>query len=163
MFVFRRNFARLIRLLMVVGASALRQLFLSIHKNWSNQPSDASALKKGALKLQKHQETQFYKGNIEEWDVSLLVNVLRFSAVCSNEVSRKGVDFALRDIQEMRNLYIAHASNVKMSDEDFKKHWEQLKFNLVAIGASEEEINKTLTGNFYSCMYLTLRCRKHQA
>ncbi|XP_046846970.1 uncharacterized protein LOC124440608 isoform X2 [Xenia sp. Carnegie-2017] len=140
-----RNFARLIRLLMGVGASTLRQLFLSIHKNWSNQPSDASALKKGALKLQKHQETQFYKGNIEEWDVSLLVSVLRFSTVCSNEVSRKGVDFTLRDIQEMRNLYIAHANNEKMSDEDFKKHWEKLKLNLVAIGASEEEINKTLT------------------
>jgi hypothetical protein len=121
--------------------------FLSIHPTWSNQPSDASALKKGVLKLQTHQQAKFYTGNIDEWDVSLLISVLRFSALSSVEVSRyPDIDDALRSIQEIRNNVIAHANDQKISAADFMKTWEKLKLNLVAIGGLENDIDATLTG-----------------
>lgn len=145
--VLRRNFTRLIRLLNGLGASYLRQYFRKIHLTWSNQPSDASALKKGVLKLQNHQKAKFYTGNIDEWDISLLINVLRFSALSSAEVTRyRDIDDALRSIQEIRNSMVAHTNDEKINAADFQKTWEQLKQNLLAIGGSEEEIDATFTG-----------------
>ncbi len=132
---------------MGVGADCLRKYFLRIHPTWSNQPSDASALKKGVLKLQNHQKAKFYAGNIDEWDVSLLISVLRFSALSSVEVSRyPEIDNALRSIQEIRNNVVAHAKDKKLSATDFKITWDELKLNLVAIGGSEDNIDATLTG-----------------
>ncbi len=147
LFVRRRNFERLIRLLMGVGADCLRKYFLRIHPTWSNLPTDASALKKGVLKLQKHQEAKFYAGDIKKWDVSLLISVLRFSAQCSAEVSLyPDIDNALRSIKEIRNNVIAHANDKKISATEFKNTWEKLKLNLVAIGGSENDIDATLAG-----------------
>ena len=132
---------------MGVGANCLRKYFLSIHTTWSNQPSDASALKKGVLKLLNHQKAKFYTGNVAEWDVSLLISVLRFSDLSSVEVSRyPDIDDALRSIQEIRNNVIAHANDKKISAVDFMKTWGKLKLNLVAIRGSEDDIDATLTG-----------------
>ena len=146
--VCRRNFARLIRLLMGVGADCLRKYFLQIHPTWSNQPSDASALKKGVLKIQKHQQAKYYAGDINEWDVSLLINVLRFSDLSSREVSRyPDIDDALRGIQEIRNTVIAHANDKKINAADFKTTWTKLESFLVAIGGSKDDIDAMLPGN----------------
>lgn len=145
--VSRRNFTRLIRLLNGVGATCLRQYFRKIHLTWTNQPSDASALKKGVLKIQNHQKARFYTGNIDEWDVSLLISVLRFSALSSAEVSRyPDIDKALQSIQEIRNNVVAHANDEKMNAADFQKSWGQLKKYLLVIGGSEDIIDATLTG-----------------
>lgn len=131
-----------------MGAHVLRQYFLGIHPTWSNQPSDASALKKGVFKLRKHEQTKFYTGNIDEWDVSLLIRVLRFTEVSSVELKRNpDIKTALENILETRNNVIAHAKNKKISDSDFKINWEKLKQNLLVIGGSEEMIDATLTGN----------------
>ena len=130
-----------------MGATCLRNYFLQIHKNWSNQPSDASALKKGSLKLLNHQKAIFYSGDINEWDVSLLISVLRFSALSSAEVTRHtDIDEALRSLQEIRNKMYGHAKNEKVSGSDFKTYWEQLSQNLLAIGGSKDDIDATMSG-----------------
>jgi hypothetical protein len=140
---------------MGVGADCLRKYFLKIHPTWSNQPSDASALRKGALILQRHQQAKFYAGDINEWDVSLLVNVLRFSDLSSREVGRyPDIDDALRSIQEVRNTVIAHAKDEKISAADFITIWEKLKSNLIAIGGSEDSIDATLTGTVTFLTYV---------
>ena len=99
------------------------------------------------LKVQNHQKAKFYAGNIEEWDVSLLINVLRFSDLSSAEVTRyPDIDDALQSIQEIRNNVVAHANDEKINAADFQKTWEQLKQNLLAIGGSADIIDATLTG-----------------
>ena len=97
--------------------------------------------------LQKHQTAKFNSGNINEWDISLLISVLRFSTISSAEIRRHPeVDDALRSIIDIRNNVVAHASNQKISAADFQKNWEKLKLSLLAIGGLEDDINSTLTG-----------------
>ncbi|XP_046847027.1 sterile alpha motif domain-containing protein 9-like [Xenia sp. Carnegie-2017] len=140
----RLNYSRLIRLLMGVGVDTLRNFFKSIHVNWENQPFDASALKKGSLKLLPHQEKAFYSGNINEWDVTLLISVLRFTTKCAAKVKRDSyIDNALQGIATVRNT-IVHLRGEKMSDDDFEKQWEKLKANIIVLGCSETEIDEVL-------------------
>ena len=134
---------------MGVGADCLRQYFLDIHPNWTNQPTDASALKKGALKLLNHEKQKFYLGNIDDWDVSLLIRVLRFSLVSSTQLKlHPDKDDALCKIKDIRNKIVGHAKNNKINEVDFKLYWKQLKANLMIIGASENEIDLTLTSKY---------------
>ena len=161
----RRNFNILTRLLMGVGAECLRKYFLTIHPTWSNKPSDASALKKGVLKLQTEEETIFNTGNIEKWDVSLLFRILRFSAVSSVELTlNPDKKVALCSIREIRNKIFAHAANEKVNDGDFKMLWEALKFNLLMIGGSEEDINETLIGKtkseYLNVLHMKMRVKQ---
>lgn len=130
-----------------VGTQCLRNYFLTVHPNWSNKPSDAKALRKGALVLQNYEEAKFNTGNIDDWDVALLVRVLRYSAVSSAELKRNpDKDKALCKIKEIRNNIIGHKANEKISNADFTLLWEDLKRCLLVIGGSEEDINDTLVG-----------------
>ena len=146
---YRKKFGCITRLLMGVGADCLRHYFLDIHPNWTNQPTDASALKKGALKLLNHEKQKFYLGNIDDLDVSLLIRVLRFSLVSSTQLKlHPDKDDALCKIKDIRNKIVGHAKNNKINEVDFKLYWKQLKVNLMIIGASENEIDLTLTSKY---------------
>ena len=140
---------------MGVGANYLRQYFLSIHPTWGNQPSDASALKKGVLVLKKYEVDKYYSGDINKWDVSLLLHVLRFTAVSSAKlVANPHINSALRTIQAIRNDVVAHGSDQKISVTNFKTLWKDLKQSLLVIGASEDVIDSTLTGKLYgNCIF----------
>ena len=130
-----------------VGLQYLRNLFLSFHPHWGNQPSDASALKKGALKLLKHEQPQYNDGNIDKWDVSLLVRVLRFSKVSSGKLAADpDKRDALGKIHEIRNKIFAHACDKRVNQVDFQRYWGDLKHSLMKLGATEEEIDETLIG-----------------
>ena len=145
----RRNFLLLVRVLMGVGVDCLRNYFLTIHPNWTNQPTDASSLKKGVLKLQKHEDKKYYTGDINKWDISLLIHVLRFTAVSAAHLKlHPDIDTALRNIQDVRNNVVCHASEKKINEPDFQKLYKHLKESLVAIGGSEDTIDDALTGTY---------------
>ena len=141
-------------MLLGVGLHYLRSLFRSFHPHWGNQPSDASALMKGALKLRKHEQPQFYDGNIDKSDVSLLISVLRFSKVSSGKLA---ADPDKRDavgkIHEIRNKIFAHASDKRVNKVDFQRYWGDLKHSLMKLGATEDEIHETLTGIYKNTTY----------
>ena len=134
-------------MLQVVGANTLRKYFCSIHPYWSNKPIDACNLDKGLLKLEKQQEQMFNSGNIKQWDVSLLIRVLRFSKRSSLELKKHpDIDKALKEVRDIRNNLIAHASSARLSKSNFEVQWNLLKANLIILGAKEEDVDGTLEG-----------------
>lgn len=97
-----------------------------------------------------HEKQKFCSGNIEDWDVSLLVRVLLFSAVSSVHLKLyPEKNDAICKIQEIRNRVVAHATKKKISKVDFRNYWELLKVNLMTLGATEEEIDSTLSGKYH--------------
>ena len=140
-------------MLIGVGANCIRNYFLTIHPTWGNKPSDALALQKGVLKLHPLEEAEFNTGNIESWDVSLLVSVLQYTLVSAVELKRNpDIKNALCKVQEIRNRIVAHAKNEKIDDTKFQFFWEELKRNLLVLGAKEADIDETLIGKVLLCM-----------
>lgn len=136
-----RNIQCIFKLVYGVGLRALRKLFKEIHPSWSNKPADAAALKKGKMHLGKEEEASFKKGNIEEWDFSLMTTVLLYSTRCELEISKRlGHDTALRELKKCRNKLLGHPSSEMMSDEDFNYFWPSLSSNFIALGADPDDI-----------------------
>jgi len=137
----RRNMLCIFKLIYGVGLRALRSLFMDINPSWSNQPSDAACFDKGAMKLKKEQEVLFNKGDINEWDFSLMTTVLLYSKSCSVEISKKP-DFApaLRELRNCRNSLLGHPCTERMSESDFKTFWPLLSENFIKLGADSTEV-----------------------
>lgn len=114
---------------------------MEINPSWSNQPSDAAGFNKGKMKLSKDEEVPFKKGNINEWDFSLMTTVLLYSKSCALEISKKpGYDIALQELRRCRNKLIGHPSTERMSDADFNYYWPLLSKNFITLGADPNEI-----------------------
>ena len=82
---------------------------MQIHPEWTNQPSDAAALDKGRMRLDKNEEVIFNKGDINQWDFSLITSALRFSKICAIEIRKKpGCDTVLQELKKTRNKLLGH-------------------------------------------------------
>ncbi len=140
-FISRRNIQCIFKLVYGVGLRALRKLFMQIHPSWSNKPTDAAALDKGKIHLGKEEEGSFKKGNIEEWDFSLMTSVLLFTKRCALEMSKKpGYVSALQDLKKCRNKLLGHPCTDLMSDTEFNYFWPLLSSNFIALGADPDDI-----------------------
>ena len=124
-----------------VGLIALRMLFMDINPSWTNKPSDAAGIDRGKMKLTKEEEDSFNKGDINEWDFSLMTKVLLNSRSCVLEINKRP-DFnrALQELRIARNRLLGHPSSESMSDDDFKILWPHLSSNFVVLGANESDI-----------------------
>ena len=141
-----------------VGLQALRELFKQIHPSWSNTPGDATALDKGSMCIGREEEACFKRGNIEEWDFSLMTSVLLFSTKCALEINRRpGYGIALRDLKKCRNKLLGHPSTDRMSDADFNHYWPLLSTNFITLGADSYAIAalKLKSGNQSNNTYIT--------
>ena len=154
----RRNILCIFKLVYGVGLQALRELFKQIHPSWSNTPDDAAALDKGNMHIGREEEACFKRGNIEEWDFSLMTTVLLFSAKCALEISRRpGYDIALHELKKCRNKLLGHPSTDRMSDADFNHYWPLLSTNFITLGADPYVIAalKLKSGNQSNNTYIT--------
>lgn len=129
------------KLLYGVGLTVLRKLFMEINPAWSNQPSDAAGFDKGKMKLTKDEEIVFNRGDINEWDLSLMTKALLYSKSCALEISKKrDCALALHELKNGRNRLLGHPSTEKMSDADFNAFWPLLFNNFVTLGANPDDI-----------------------
>ncbi|XP_015766118.1 PREDICTED: uncharacterized protein LOC107344948 [Acropora digitifera] len=158
-----RNILCIFKLVYGVGLQALRDLFMQIHPKWTNQPSDAAALDKGRMRLDKNEEVIFNKGDINQWDFSLITSTLLFSKICAIEISKKpGCDTALQELKKTRNKLLGHPCTDRMSNTDFNIFWPQLCNNFVALGADRAKIveiqsqsdEQLQAGSYYKGLFL---------
>ena len=114
---------------------------MDINPSWTNKPSDASGIDRRKMKLTKEEEDSFNKGDINEWDFSLMTKVLLNSRSCVLEIN-KTPDFtcALQELRIARNRLLGHPSTESMSDDDFKTLWPHLSSNFVVLDANESDI-----------------------
>ena len=149
-----------------VGLTALRNLFMDIHPSWSNMPGDALTMDRGAMRLKRHEAASFNKGDISEWDVSLITTVLLHSKKCKDEISKRpGFEDAIRNIKDHKNQLLSHPCTDKMPDADYHFYWPAISGHLETIGASKEEIDAILEG---TCIFLlrsfySFSCSQHNA
>lgn len=114
---------------------------MDINPSWSNQPSDAAGFDKSKMKLGKDEEVIFNKGNINEWDFSLMTTVLLYSKSCALEIDKRpGCKIALQELKKHRNNLLGHPSTEMMSDVDFNHFWPLLGNNFIALGADPDDI-----------------------
>ena len=148
------------KLMYGVGLRVLRNLFMEIHPAWSNRPSDAAAFDKGKMNLlNKDQEKAFNRGDINQWDLSLMTTVLLYSQSCKLEIhKRPGYSLALRELKNRRNELLGHPSTEKMSDSDFDILWPILSQSLIKLGADEGDISNILYHSgiryYHDCMVM---------
>lgn len=128
-----------------VGLRSLRKLFMTINPSWSNQPCDAAAFDKWKMKLSKDEEISFNKGDIYEWDFSLMTTALLYSKSCALEMNKRpDLARALKDLKSDRNKLLGHPSTERMSDADFNTFWPQLSKNFEILGAEPDEITEIM-------------------
>ena len=126
---------------------------MDFNPGWSNKASDAAGFDKWKMKLSRDDEVIFNKGNINEWDFSLMTTALLYSKSCALEISKRpGFDKALRELKTCRNKVLGHPSSEKMLDADFNVYWPLLTNLFGILGADLTEIAeiKLQTGIFNS-------------
>ena len=129
------------KLIYGVGLRGLRKLFMEINPSWSNQPSDAAAFHKGTMNLKKDEAAVFNRGNINEWDFSLMTTVLVYSQSCKLKMNKTPSHrLALLELKKRRNEVIGHRPTEKMSEEEFNIIWPILSNNFVTLGVDEGDI-----------------------
>lgn len=130
-----------------MGLQALRKVFMDIHPTWSNKPADAKSLVKGSMKLKGNESASFNKGDINNWDVSLITTVLLYSKKCKAEISKRpGLEDAVRSIKDHKNQLISHISSERMPDADFQTYWPVISNDIVTIGGKSEDIEDISKG-----------------
>ncbi|PFX20623.1 Sterile alpha motif domain-containing protein 9-like [Stylophora pistillata] len=159
-----RNIMCIFKLVYGVGLRALRNLFMDINPLWTNEPSDAAGVDRGKMKLTKEEEASFNKGDIKEWDFSLMTKVLLNSRRCALEISKRP-DYtrALQELRIARNRFLGHPSTELMSDDDFNTLWPHLSSNFVVLGANESDVADIIhqsdevlySGECYKQLFLT--------
>ena len=116
------------------------------------------------MKLTEQEEACFSRGDISEWDFSLMTTALLFSTSCALEISnRPGYDVALQELKKCRNRLLGHPSTDRMSDEDFNYFWPLLSNNFITLGADPNEVArlKLKTGNHNINLGLNHRIAHH--
>ena len=94
-----------------------------------------------ALRLVPVQLVNFNKGDINQWDFSLITSALRFSKICAIEIRKKpGCDTALQELKKTRNKLLGHPCTDRMSNTDFDIFWPQLCNHFVTLGADRAKI-----------------------
>jgi len=159
---FRDNFFKLTLLVFRDGNEKLREFFKSqwpvVYQNttgtpppspWTDIPNDATEIKKvetEPLKFQfKDQETQFNSGDTKSWDFTLLTKILKDSTLkfitpTSPECA------AIKELKEIRNKLIGHATDAKIPTAVFKTEWPKACNALNVFGLTQEEIDQVVEG-----------------
>ena len=148
----------------------LRQIFKVFHPSWNNLPADANSFDRGQLMFEyADQEALFNAGDISKWDLSLMINVVLYSAVSGRllrgaDPKYNGFKRAIRGIQLIRNKFIAHAAEPSLSEDDYHQIGNDAVSHLLTLGADKEELDGFFAGevlNIFKIIYFDLlRCRK---
>ncbi len=141
------NLFRLQCLLNEVASKHLRKTFHDLwtsetQKVWTNSPADGEELITGFgqglhSRSQKIQKRLLAEGNCENWDLALLIDVLKSfktAAVTQGSTSR------LDGLREIRNQ-IAHLGGFRLKPEEFEKHWTKAANILLELGIEQVEID----------------------
>ncbi|PFX18985.1 uncharacterized protein LOC111338800 [Stylophora pistillata] len=163
-----RNILCIFKLIYGVGLRTLRKLFMDFNPGWSDKPTDAAGFDKWKMKLSRDDEVIFNKGNINEWDFSLMTTVLLYSKSCALEISKRpGFDKALQELKTCRNKVLGHPSSERMLDADFNVYWPLLTNLFGTLGADPTEIAEIKlqtdealnAGGHYKQLFLTEKAK----
>jgi len=142
------NWCKLQLLLTTRTSEFLRNRFKQLWQTRSNKPWDDSSrqdliniIKPKSFKSYfKSQRSDLQKGEIDNWDFTLLKNVFLDSDICGT--GKQGNDWrkSLEKVAEIRNK-LAHHPSKNVSDADFEVNWEKISKILVQMGESKEELD----------------------
>ena len=127
----------------------LRQIFMEIHKSWKNNEHDVVNMEKGTFECaSENQRKMFETGNIGEWDISLICNVLLFTKLSKKELkSNPSYEKAVRKILNVKNEFYSHRKSRELTKEEFEKAQKDLKDASLSLGVSEDHFDRALKGN----------------
>jgi hypothetical protein len=114
---------------------------------WTDIPNDAAEMQKveKKFKLKVHEKARFDTGNTNEWDFSLLTNILSLSSLGFVAPSSPESN-ALNDIKPIRNTLIGHAPDAKIPNAVFKNAWATACKALEEFNATPEEFTAVEEG-----------------
>lgn len=154
--MFCRNFFHLVLLLFELGNSKLRLYFKNTEwptvlltnglpsNNWGNHVSDGKLclqlIKKGHIHIRSDQKQLIESGDIEQWDATLLIMILKHFDTLGFVSRSSTEDSALEHIRNTRNKRIAHNPNSKLAKAEFTKIWQDSCSALKVFGATDDEI-----------------------
>ena len=126
---------------------------MEMHPTWKNTKQDVQNMEKGKFKCAfKNQETKFQSGDINQWDISLICNVLRNTKVCQSNLKTnaiyKGYDGAIRTVAKVKNIFYSHISSRELAEKEFEKTTKELKIALEIMGVNEDDFTQALEGRF---------------
>ena len=141
------------------GLKAMRELFMRIHPNWSNTPSEIRTFDMGTMQLKAINEiAMFQSGDIDQWDISLLSKVLLYSKVSkeklSNDKAFDGCKEAVVSITTIRSYVLAHSGSGEMTKHDYDNKMRKLRDAVVnGLGFDEGHFKKTIDGKTIEAIY----------
>ena len=120
-----------------------------IHKSWKNNEHDAANMEKGKFKCAfESQRKMFETGDIGQWDISLICNVLLFTKLSKKELkSNPSYEKAIRKILKVKNEFYSHRNSPELTKDEFEKIQKDLKDASLSLGVSEDNFDRALKGN----------------
>ena len=152
-----RNYFKL-QLLLKRLSDPVRQLFKNRYSQsngsqlWDDTSTCGTNYFTNVIKKNKNisltpvQGTSVKKGNLNEWDLSILTNILlndeRPATLNTTEIQQRDQEHKLlTQLKSIRNE-MAHRASISFSDTEFNQVWTDLATILVAFGDSDAEIDK---------------------
>ena len=98
----------------------------------------------------------FESGDIDQWDVSLICNVLLHTEVSSRLMKpgkpcheyKKGIDKVL----DVKNKFYSHITSLELTKKEFDAVKKDLKDASTSLGVSEDDFDAALKGIILSCL-----------
>ena len=128
------------------GLEAMRDLFLRIHPSWNNKPDDIVAFERGNFQPHSFQLSMFNKGNIYEWDITLICSVLLCSKVSEQKLEQEGYKDAIIDIKKIKNNMLSHNSGNSIKKTDYETSINTLRRSVVKLGFDGQTFDDALQG-----------------
>ena len=135
------------------GLETLRQVFKRIHPSWKNSPNDLLCFDKGKLRFDFPKEKKVFEtGDIDQWDLTLLTKVLRFTKV-SKDILEKDPRFygyldAMNSLREMKNVFVSHKNKPELTDVKFKRYLSEMEASLIKLGLDKKSFDTAVNGKF---------------
>eukprot|EP00794_Sanderia_malayensis_P015033 gene15033-16585_t len=144
-----RNFLQLVFLLYKCGLERLREVFMKVHSGWKNLEKDAAQFDMGQLRFDFTNEKQmFMTGDIDHWDITLLVKVLRFSKVAKAKLEKDhgyvGYEHAIKKLKDVKNEIVSHKSSPRLKEGKYMHLLNELKQALGALGLTDDEFDRAV-------------------
>ena len=135
------------------GLETLREVFKRIHPGWKNSPNDLRLFDKGKLRFDFQREKKVFEtGDIDQWDLTLLVKVLRFTKVSQGVLEKdscyKGYLNAMKSLKEMKNDLVSHRNKPELTDVKFKRYLSEMEAALNTLGLDKKSFDTAVNGKF---------------
>lgn len=142
----------MVAILYECGLARLREIFLEIHPGWKNSPGDVQKMDKGNFKCTfKKQKEIFESGVIDNWDITLICNVLLHTNIdkLKTDVKYDGYKRAVSTFLKIKNDCYSHAKANSMQKLEFDKILQEMKTALLSIGVEEGDFDRVLKGKVH--------------